>query len=154
MNARIRILESKEGDFSPFKVLYLDRKMREVIEDFYFHDKDYGIIKVPAGFKTDFASIGALKNPKLYVMYALLAGYGDMAATVHDYLYFKGARRSVDDVMLVIDRADADRIYYNALRAEGIARWRAWIFYAGVRIGGWFAWNKHKKNGTHVFSSK
>ena len=27
-------------------------------------------------------------------------------------------------------------VLYRALRAEGVARWRAWLFWAGVRIGG------------------
>ncbi|WP_279627450.1 DUF1353 domain-containing protein [Pseudomonas mohnii] len=33
-------------------------------------------------------------------------------------------------------RKEADAILYRALRAEGVARWRAWLFWAGVRIGG------------------
>ena len=55
-----------------------------------------------------------------------MTGYGNYAATVHDFLYSEGQ----------VSRKEADAILYWALRAEGIARWRTWLFWAGVRIGG------------------
>lgn len=87
---------------------------------------EYGDIVVPKGFVTDYASIKALHNIFLYPLYALLAGYGNYAATIHDYLYRTGK----------VSRSEADRIFYEALRSEGVAKWRAAIFWLGVRIGG------------------
>ena len=55
-----------------------------------------------------------------------MTGYGNYAATVHDFLYSEGQ----------VSRKEADAILYWALRAEGIARWRTWLFWAGVRICG------------------
>ena len=89
-------------------------------------DDDQRTIIVPAGFITDFASIQVLHNVFLFVLFAMVAGYGNYAATVHDWLYFGGQ----------VSRKEADAILYRALRAEGVARWRAWLFWAGVRIGG------------------
>lgn len=99
---------------------------RTLLADLSLHDDDHGLITVPAGFRTDFASIQFLHNIFLFVLYALLAGYGNYAATVHDWLYTTGP----------LTRKQADAVLYRGLRAEGVARWRAWLFWAGVRIGG------------------
>lgn len=76
---------------------------------------------MPAGFTSDFASV-----PRLPLTYALLGAYGHAAAVLHDWLYYS----------TTLSRADADRVFFNALRSSGIARWRARLMYAGVRIGG------------------
>ena len=97
-----------------------------LLDELVLADEDQRVITVPAGFSTDFASIKVLHNAFLFVLFALVSGYGNYAATVHDWLYTCGQ----------LSRKDADAVLYRALRAEGIARWRAWIFWAGVRIGG------------------
>jgi hypothetical protein len=66
-----------------------------------------------------------LHNAFLFVLFALVSGYGNYAATVHDWLYTTGQ----------VSRKQADAVLYRALRAEGVARWRAWLFWAGVRMG-------------------
>ena len=103
-----------------------DRRTYKLLDDLVLADEDLGAIIVPQGFVTDFASIQVLHNAFLFVLFALVAGYGNYAATVHDWLYFGGQ----------VSRKEADAILYRALRAEGVARWRAWLFWAGVRIGG------------------
>lgn len=86
----------------------------------------FGDLIVPAGFETNYASIHVFHNILLFPIYALFAGYGNYAATVHDYLYQTA----------MFSRKECDRIFYLALRDEGVARWRAWMMWAGVRIGG------------------
>lgn len=103
-----------------------DRRTYTLLDDLVLADEDARVITVPAGFVTDFASIKVLHNVFLFVLFALLSGYGNYAATVHDWLYTSGT----------LSRKDADALLYRALRAEGVARWRAWMFWAGVRIGG------------------
>lgn len=112
--------------FSPLEVRHLGRNLKELLSEFTYCDKEEGDITVPAGFITDFASIGATKNILFFPLYALLAGYGDHAATIHDYLYRK----------VLMSRKRADDVFYRALRDEGIARWRATVFYYGVRLFG------------------
>lgn len=89
-------------------------------------ETDAQTFTVPSGFITDFASIKVLHNAFLFVLFALVSGYGNYAATLHDWLYTTGS----------VSRKQADDILYEALRAEGVAKWRAWIFWAGVRVGG------------------
>ena len=103
-----------------------DRRTYTLIDDLVLADEEQRTIIVPAGFITDFASIKVLHNAFLFVLFALVSGYGNYAATVHDWLYEHGS----------MTRKQADAVLYRALRAEGVARWRAWLFWAGVRIGG------------------
>jgi hypothetical protein len=86
----------------------------------------YGDIHVPKGFVTNYASIDVFHNAFLFPIYALFAGYGNYASTIHDYLYRTGS----------MGRKEADSVFYEALRTEGVARWRAWLMWAGVRVGG------------------
>ncbi|MGS0736167.1 DUF1353 domain-containing protein [Pseudomonas sp. GG8] len=97
-----------------------------LLDDLVYQDDELGLITVPAGFQTDFASIWVLHNAVLFVLYALFAGYGNYAAAVHDRLYATGQ----------LTRRQSDAVLYRALRAEGVARWRARLFWAGVRLGG------------------
>ena len=103
-----------------------DRRTYTLLDDLVLADDDERVITVPAGFTTDFASIKVLHNAFLFVLFALVSGYGNYAATVHDWLYEHGS----------LTRKEADAVLYRALRAEGVARWRAWLMWAGVRIGG------------------
>ena len=103
-----------------------DRRTYKLLDDLVLADEDERTITVPAGFVTDFASIQVLHNAFLFVLFALVSGYGNYAATVHDWLYFGGQ----------LSRKEADAVLYRALRAEGVARWRAYLFWLGVRIGG------------------
>lgn len=89
-------------------------------------DDEVGLIVVPAQFETDYCSLSLLHNVFLFVFFALLSDYGNRAATVHDYLY----------TVATVSRKEADAVFYRALRADGVAKWRAWMFWAGVRIGG------------------
>lgn len=112
----------------------LGRWNHKLLDVLGFEDSQVGVVTVPVGFETDFASIKILHNIFLFVIFALVSGYGNYAATVHDFLYTSSqlSRKTCDDVL------------YRALRAEGVARWRAWLFWAGVRLGGGKAWEEYK----------
>lgn len=127
--------------FTELQVEYVDKVRRKLTKEFTYRDEIWGEITVPAGFVTDLASIQKLRLiPGLYV---LLAKYGNHAAVIHDWLYhdkprLDGFRHHEPR----ITRREADRTFYRALRAEGIARWRASMFYMGVRLLGRKGWKK------------
>lgn len=85
-----------------------------------------GLITVPAGFVTDFASV-----PHLPFIYLTEGGKGNKAATVHDWLY-TGQK---------ITRLQADQVLREALLASGYSAATAGIFYAAVRLGGGSHWD-------------
>lgn len=82
-------------------------------------------VTVPSGFITDFASV-----PRLPVAYLLAGDCGHAAAVVHDWLY---TSHKVGDKPVKRDMADA--VFREALQAGG-ETWRAWLMWAGVRVGG------------------
>jgi len=101
-------------------------KHKVIIEPLVLMDDEYGEMIVPVDYITDFASVKALQNIFLFPIYALVAGYGNYASTLHDYLYDYGT----------LTRKECDSVLYRGLRGEGVARWRAYLFWLGVRMGG------------------
>ncbi len=85
--------------------------------------------EAPTGFQTDFGTV-----PHWPVIYLLFGGVGDKEAALHDYLYSG-----------LIGRSKADRIYREALIANGQTRWKAWFMWAGVRLGGWRHYEQKEK---------
>lgn len=122
--------------FSHFDTRQLGRRLFMLLSDFSVVDPVFGKIEAKKGFHTDLASIDVLHNVMLFVFYALLADYGDKSAAIHDWLYAGYPIERTPHHLYYPTRKEADQIMYRSLRAEGVARWRAWLFYAGVRIGG------------------
>lgn len=92
-----------------------------LIAPLVYHSDLTGFVTVPAGFVTDFASV-----PRIPVAFLLAGDCGQEAAVVHDFLYTTHQ----------VDRATADAVFREALLAGGEPRWRAWLMWLGVRIGG------------------
>lgn len=80
------------------------------------------LIRVPAGFETDFASVPRLLWPILDPT----GPYGK-AAVLHDWLYRTRG---------LATRDQADRVFLEAMEALGVGWWTRTIMYRGVRVGG------------------
>lgn len=97
---------------------------------------EFGRLEFPVGMVTDLASI-----PRLLRRHSSFDpnGASRRPAVGHDSMYATGkaAGRS-------ITRAEADRFLYVALLAEGVSKPVAWMFYAGVRSGGWLPWRDYR----------
>lgn len=104
----------------------VNRKNYTILEDLVLEDDEFGEITVPAGFVTDYASVSVLQHLIFAPIFVLVADYGDKSATVHDYLY----------TQTKLSRKDCDQVLYRALLAEGLEKWRARLFWLGVRVGG------------------
>jgi hypothetical protein len=88
------------------------------------------LITVPVGFDTDFASI-----PRAFWRVFPPVGEYDGPAVIHDYLYRTQT----------CDRATADLVFYEAMLAIGVPKWKAWTMYRAVQSCGWATWRKHTK---------
>jgi hypothetical protein len=84
-------------------------------------------INVPAGFKTDLASV-----PRLPVVYLLTGDTSNEAAVVHDYLY----------AAHLFDRKTADAVLLEASAVTGVPAWRRYLMWAAVRLFGSSHWDK------------
>lgn len=89
-------------------------------------------ICVPAGFETDFASV-----PRVPIAYTAFGDRAHRESVIHDWLYFNGE----------VSRATADKVFLEAMKARGKKLWIRTAMYWGVRMGGWAAWNAHRKAG-------
>ena len=86
------------------------------------------MLTVPLGFETDLDSV-----PRIPLAYWLAKGRAFKSAILHDWLYFEGyPREFADDVM------------FGAMIAEEVTEGFRELIYAGVRAGGWHAYNKHR----------
>ena len=115
-NLDVRLVNIKNG------------KSWKLLADLVYNDKVHGLIGIPEGFETDFASV-----PRIPVVFELVGGYGHAAACVHDYLYHHGD----------LSRKEVDAILFRALRDTNNGKIRSVLMYAGVRAFGWMFYKKN-----------
>jgi hypothetical protein len=97
------------------------RAQWKLLTDMGYHSKLQGLIVVPAGFVTDFASV-----PRLPLMYWLFGDTAHASAVVHDYL----CRNWVPAGM--IEWREAAEVFREAMKHEGVPAWRRWLMYQAV----------------------
>lgn len=99
--------------------------------DYQIGDDPERRIVVPAGFETDFASV-----PQLFWNILPPWGIYGKAAVLHDWNYHRQEfnRKFCDDLLM------------ESMTTLGVSGWKRWAIYMGVRLGGWVAWNTHKRN--------
>lgn len=118
--------------FTELKIRIIDGRIIEVLEPFSFVTSEYSIT-VPSGFKCDgqsYPRIGRFIDTQL--------GLGGKAGVIHDWLYYLNGTTG-------IDRKKADCIFYDALVASGLSKWRAYFRYKNLRFFGGKAWAAHTK---------
>lgn len=87
----------------------------------------HACVTVPAGTRTDFASI---PRP-LWSIVGHPAGRYAQAAVLHDYLYRIGG----------LTRARCDELFREAMEVLGVPWHQRWLMWAGVRVGGALAYS-------------
>jgi hypothetical protein len=95
----------------------------------YLSDVASKVFVVPEGFVTDFASV-----PRIPLAFLLTGDSAHEAAVIHDRLYSTAE----------VTREVADAVFKEAAIASGEPSWKASLMYAGIRLGGWMAWNDHR----------
>ncbi|MGV6475017.1 DUF1353 domain-containing protein [Azotobacter vinelandii] len=101
----------------------------KVSQPLQYRDRLRRLLVVPVGYRTDLASVPRLA----WRIVPRDHGQARRPAVVHDYLYTHQTHR--------FSKAEADRIFYEALREEGMSDLLAWLMYAAVRIGGRGNWS-------------
>jgi hypothetical protein len=92
-------------------------------------DLGFGEVTVPAGFRTDGASI-----PRALWWLEPPWGRAAAAAVVHDRLY--ALRRAGTPHAAAMTRRQCDALFHAALLASGVPRPVAWLLWAAVRSFG------------------
>ena len=100
---------------------------------FYRWNKNSGKwITIPAWFEFDWASI---PRPFWFLWHPMWIDTL-IAALVHDYLYS----------IQTLTREEADDLFNEIMLICEVETLKRMLFYLWVRVGGWFAWNNHKKH--------
>jgi hypothetical protein len=106
-------------------------------EPLIYSDPDIGTLTVQPGALTDGASI-----PRLLwtLVGSPMADWRVLrAAILHDQLY-----RSLG-INGQLSRAACDELFRRALIAAGVPAYKAWLYWAGVRAGGWVGWGHYRR---------
>ena len=114
-----------------------DGRNWKLVKKFIYHvGSKYSreLIRVPAGFVTDFAS-----SP--FFIWSFIPAWGryGKAAVVHDYLYQTQTRT----------RKEADDIFREAMIVLKVNPVRVFLMYWGVRLFGWLAWRSDATKGKY-----
>lgn len=110
----------------PMQQFQGDGKTFALLMDLPYEIKRTGkIIKIPAGFVHDFASV-----PRILQSIVPALGTYSVPAIVHDYLYWEQT----------CSREQADAILFDAMGEYESANWEKQLVYYGVRVGGGSAW--------------
>jgi hypothetical protein len=121
------------GFLNPLIVQELDetsesgRGLWQLVYSLIYQSANNGSFTIPAGFKTDFASV-----PRLPILWLALGDTAREAAVLHDYLY---------TAPHPVDRQTADALLNEAALATGWGKIRAHALYLGVRLFGAAHWD-------------
>jgi hypothetical protein len=139
-------VEMKPQFLSPLRTEYLEGPWRKLLEPLFYYSALLNVVlRVPAGFCTDFASV-----PRLPIAYWLFGSKANRPAVVHDYLYREGT----------YGRKTADRVMLEAMEIDGYGWVTRHAMYRAVRWGGWAAYKptpgcldyrncQHKRNAAY-----
>ena len=99
-------------------------------QPFGYVSKVGDIINVPAGFKTDLASI-----PWLFRRILPKSGEYNKACVIHDWMYKTH----------LFERSKCDDILLEAMEFEGVGYCKRYTIYWAVRAGGWLPWANEER---------
>ena len=112
----------RDGSFTNLDLRVLDEPGQFLtLNSFAFESPLLSYI-VPAGFRTDLASIPAMLRP-----FFSRTGSNRKPAVAHDHMY----------TVRFQTREVCDKIFRDMLIVQGVSEEEANIFYSAVRLGGW-----------------
>lgn len=106
-----------------------DGKYWRLVDALVFDSDIVGVIRVPAGFKTDFASV-----PRIPFVYSFFGNTSHSAAVIHDWLY-SGKKK--------ISRKDADAVFVEAMEVRHQSKWQLYPMFVAVRLFACFSFKKY-----------
>ena len=137
----IPIKTKGKGFFKMILMWLLGTRHWEIAEDFECDLLGEKFV-IPAGFKFDGASIPKFLHPFLSPVGVLLIG-----GLIHDYAYkFETLlRQNKKDTLGVISQKRADEIFRDINIGVNGFYLMNYLAYWSLRLGGFVAWNKHRK---------
>ena len=146
----IPIKTKGKGFFTMIKMWLLGTRHWEIANDFEYEINGEKFV-IPAGFKFDGASIPKFLHTFLSPVGVLLIG-----GLVHDYAYKYQTllNKNKKDTMGVITQKKADEIFRDInIEINGFFLMN-YLAYWSLRLGGFMAWNKHRKVNAKIKHQK
>ena len=146
----IPIKTKGKGFFTMIKMWLLGTRHWEIANDFDYEINGEKFV-IPAGFKFDGASIPKFLHTFLSPVGVLLIG-----GLVHDYAYKYQTLLMLNkkDTMGIISQKRADEIFRDInIEVNGFYLMN-YLAYWSLRLGGFMAWNKHRKVNAKIKHQK
>ena len=135
----IRIATKGKGFFKMILMWILGTRHWEIAKDFEYELNGTKYI-IPSGFKFDGASIPKFLHTFLSPVGVLLLG-----GLVHDYAYKYAALQPKKGAILLLDQKKSDEIFRDINIEINGFYFMNYLAYWSLRLGGFMAWNKHRK---------
>ena len=145
----IKIGTAGKGFWSAIIMWLLGKRHWEVAKDFHF-ELDGTEYVIPKGFQFDGASV-----PKFLATFLSPVGVLLLGGLVHDYAYKYAALKPLNkkDPILTLDQKRADEIFRDINIEINGFYFLNFLAYWALRLGGWFAWNGHRKRNAQINGS-
>ncbi|MBC3539853.1 DUF1353 domain-containing protein [Rufibacter sediminis] len=121
----------------PPVLTYSQQRRKWILENTYLYQGDGFTLTVPAGYAFDLASV-----PRAVWWAIAPFELSIVAPLVHDFLYDYGGELPAPAVYpyRVFTRRQADYLFLEIMRREGVAELKARIAFNAVRAAGWIGW--------------
>jgi hypothetical protein len=117
----------------------------EIASDFHFKLRGAEYV-IPAGFQFDGASV-----PKFLAVWLSPVGVLLMGGLVHDYVYkYSCLKLKSGQHTDSMTQNQADKLFRDICIEVNGFKLLNYLAYWALAAAGFMAWNKHKKNGTHL----
>ncbi len=93
--------------------------------------------EIPKGYRCDLGSV-----PWVAQWIVKSTGRGNLGFLCHDFVYDDDTELPKDRDGVEMTREQGDEMMRDLLRYSGLAKWRAFVAWRGVRRGGWYSFKK------------
>ena len=139
----IKIPTQGKGFWSAIFMWLLGVRRWEIVEDFFFEVKGVDYV-IPKGFTFDGASV-----PKFLATFLSPVGVLLIGGLVHDYAYKYNGLKPVSDAdnvtLHTYGQKSADKLFRDINIEVNGFYFLNYLAYFALRLCGWVAWNKHRK---------
>ena len=141
-----RIATKGKGFFGAIIMWILGSRQWEITKDWHYEVNGVSYM-IPAGFTFDGASI-----PKFFRSFLSPVGVLLLGGLVHDYAYKYAALKpsKAGDPLLILDQKKSDQIFRDInIEINGFYVLN-FLAYWGLKLGGFIAWNGHRKRNAKI----
>lgn len=137
----LRIATADKGFWGAIWMWLVGVRKWRITQNFHYRIKGNSYV-IPKGFEFDGASV-----PKFLATFLSPVGVLLIGGLIHDYAYKYAALKPKNDSdpILMLDQKEADKIFRDINIEINGFHFLNYLAYWALRIGGFLAWNKHRK---------